>query len=147
MLTAPLDGWRHVRATGRRTRQDLARVPRDLADVHFPDRTIVPVMDSPDVHRLSTPCDTFPPAGARRLAERSGAHHTPEHGSWPDMAETGINVLSRQCLNRRIPDRETPVSEVAAWRKRRNADGTPVNWRSGAEDARIRLRPLYPSIQ
>ncbi len=147
MLTAPLDGWRHVKITDRRTRQDFARVLRDLADVHFPDRTIVLVMDSLNVHKLSTPCDTFPPAGARRLAERFEVHHTPKHGSWLNMAEIEINVLSRQCLNRRIPDRETLVSEVAAWQKRRNADGTPVNWRFRAKDARIKLRSLYPSIR
>ncbi len=147
MMTAPLDGWRHVKVTDRRTRRDFARVLRDLADTRFPDRRIIPVMDNPDTHTLSTPCDTFPPAGARRPAERSGVHHTPKHGSWLNMAETGINVLARQCPDRRIPDRETPVSEVAAWRERRNAGRRPVNWRFRTEDARIRLRSLYPSIQ
>ncbi len=147
MLTAPLDGWRHVKVTDRRTRRDFASVLKDLADTHFPDRRIILVMDNLNVHRLSTPCDTFPPAEARRPAERSGVHHTPKHGSWLNIAEIEINVLSRQCLNRRIPDRETLVSEVAAWQERRNSDGTPVNWRFRTEDARVKLKSLYPSIQ
>ncbi len=147
MLTAPLDGWRHVKVTDRRTRRDFASVLKDLADTHFPGRRIIPVMDSLNVHRLSTPCDTFPPAGARRLAERSGVHHTPKHGSWLNIAETGTNVLSRQCPDRRIPGRETLVSEVAAWQERRNSDGTPVNWRFRTEDARVKIKSLYPSIQ
>ncbi len=147
MLTAPLAGWRHVKVTDRRTRQDFAHVLRDLADTHFPDKTIVLVMDNLNTHTLSTLYDTFPPAEARRLAERFEIHHTPKHGSWLNMAEIEINVLSRQCLNRRIPDRATLVREVAAWQARRNADRTPVGWRFRTEDARIKLTSLSPSVQ
>jgi len=118
-----------------------------MADVHLPGRRIVLVMDNPDTHRLSTLYGAFPPAEASRLADRSGVHHTPKHGSWPDMAETGINVLSRQCLDRRIPDRETMVRGVAAWQRHRNGSAKPVDWRSGTDDARIRLKSLYPAIQ
>jgi len=147
MMTAPLEGWRHVEVTDRRTRQDFAAVLKDPVDIHFPAKTIVPVMDSLNTHRLSTLHERFEPAEARRIADRSGVHHTPEHGSWPDIAETGINVLARQCLARRIPDRGTMVREVAAWQGQRNADTKPVDWRSAAEDARIKLKSLYPSIQ
>ncbi len=93
MLTAPLDGWRHARVTDRGTRRDLAAVLKDLADVRFPGKRIVPVMDSLNTHTLPTLHDTFSPQEARRLAGRFGIHHTPEHGSRPDMAETGTDVL------------------------------------------------------
>jgi len=104
-------------------------------------------MDNLNTHRLSTPSGAFPPAEASRLADRSGVHHTPKDGSWPDMAETGTSVLSRQCLDRRIPDRGTMVRGVAAWQRRRNASAKPVDWRSVTGDARIRLKSLYPAIQ
>ncbi len=147
MIYAPLDGWRHVKVTDRRTRQDFARVLKDLADVHFPGKRIVLVMDNLNTHRLSTLYDTFEPAEASRLAGRFEVHYTPKHGSWLNMAEIEINVLSRQCLDRRIPDRETMISEVAAWQEYRNASAKPVNWRFRTEDARIKLKSLYPSIQ
>ena len=122
MIYAPLDGWRHFKVTDRRTRQDFARVLKDLADVHFPGKTIKLVMDNLNTHRLSTLYDTFKPAEASRLARRFEVHDTPKHGSWLNMAEIEINVLSRQCLDRRIPDRETMV------RGRRMA-GTPQRFR------------------
>ncbi len=147
MACAPLAAWRHVEVTDRRTKRDFARLLRDMADVHFPGRRIVLVMDNPDTHRLSTPCEAFDPAEASRLADRFEVHHTPKHGSWPDMAETGINVLSRQCLDRRIPDRETMVREVAAWQRHRNGSAKPVDWRFRTDYARIRLKSLYPAIQ
>ncbi|MCY4340720.1 MAG: transposase [Gammaproteobacteria bacterium] len=146
MACAPLDAWRHVEFTDRRTKRDFAGVLKDLADVHFPGRGIVPVMDGLDTHRLSTLYEAFEPAEASRLADRLKAHHTPKHGSWLNIAETGINVLSRQCLDRRIPDRETMVREVGAWQRRRNASAKPVEWRFGTDDARIRLKSLYPTI-
>lgn len=147
MIHAPLRAWRHVEITDRRTKQDFARVLRDIADVHFPDRKVVLVMDNLNTHRLSSLYETFEPAEASRLADRFEVRHTPKHGSWLNMAEIEINVLSRQCLDRRIPDRETMVSEVAAWQEHRNASAKPVNWRFRTEDARIKLKSLYPSIQ
>ncbi|MDE0520644.1 MAG: IS630 family transposase [Boseongicola sp.] len=147
MICAPLDGWRHVEVTDRRTKQDFARVLRDIADVHFPDRKVVLVMDNLNTHRLSSLHETFEPAEASRLADRFEVRHTPKHGSWLNVAEIEINVLSRQCLDRRIPDRETLVGEVAAWQGRRNASAKPVNWRFRTEAARIKLKSLYPSIQ
>ena len=147
MIFAPLDAWRHVKVTDRRTRQDFARVLKDLADVHFPGKTIKLVMDNLNTQKLSTLYDTFEPAEASRLARRFEVHYTPKHGSWFNTAEIEINVLSRQCLDRRIPDRETIVSEVAAWQEHRNASAKPVNWRFRTEDARIKLKSLYSSIQ
>ena len=147
MATAPLLAWRHVKVTDRRTKQDFARVLRDIADVHFPDKKIVLVMDNLNTHRLSTLYETFAPAEASRLADRFEARHTPKHGSWLNMAEIEINVLSRQRLARRIPDRETMISETAAWQEHRNASAKPVDWRFKTADARVQLKSLYPSVQ
>jgi len=147
MLTAPLDGGRPVKVTDRRTRPDCAPVLRDRADTHFPDKTIILVMDTLNTHTLSTLDATVPPAAARRRAERFAIHHTPRHGAGLTRAEIAIPVLSRPCLDRRIPDRETLVREGAAWQARRNADRTPVNGRFRTEDARIKLKSLYPSLQ
>ena len=147
MIYAPLNAWRHVKVTDRRTRQDFAKVLKDLADVHFPEKKIVLVMDNLNTHKLSTLYDTFEPAEASRITKRIAVHYTPKHGSWLNMAEIEINVSSRQCLNRRLPDRETMVHEVAAWQEHRNGAAKPVNWRFRTEDARIKLKSLYPSIQ
>ncbi len=147
MITAPLEGWRPVKVTDRRTRKDFADVLKDLADSHFPGKKIVLVMDNLNTHTLSTLYDTFAPAKAARLAKRFDIHHTPQHGSWLNIAEIEINVRVRQCRARRIPDRETRVREVAAWQTHRNADKRPVNWRFTTDDARIKLKSLYPSIQ
>ena len=147
MMTAPLEGWRHVKVTDRRTKQDFADVLKDLADVHFPDKTIILVMDNLNTHKLSTLHERFEPAEARRIAARFEIHHTPKHGSWLNIAEIEINVPARQCLARRIPDRETMVREIRAWQDHRNAAQHPVNWRFTTDDARIKLKSLYPSIQ
>ena len=106
--------------TDRRTRQDFARVLRDLADIHFPDREIVLVMDNLNTNKLSSLYETFVPEEASRLAGRFEIHHTPKHGSWLNMAGIEISVLYRQCLDRRIPDRETMMCEVSAWQEHRN---------------------------
>jgi len=147
MRTAPLDGGRPVQVTDRRTRRDVARVLGDRADTHFPDRRILLVMDTRNTPTLATLCATVPPAAARRRAERFAVHHTPRHGTGLTRADIAITGLSRQCLNRRIPDRETLVNAVAAWQTHRNADGTPVNGRFRTEDARVRLTSLDPSMQ
>ena len=120
MIHAPLLVRRHVEVTDRRTRQDFARVLRDIADVHFPGRRIALAIDNPDTHRLSTLCETFLPAEALRIAGRFEIHHTPKHGSWLNMAELEINALRSKCLDRRIPNRDTLCREVAAWQRDRN---------------------------
>ncbi len=147
MVYAPLEAWRHVKVTDRRRRRDFARLLADIADVHFPDRRAVPVMDNLNTHRLSTLYETSGPAEASRLADRFEVHHTPKHGSWLNMAETGTDVLSRQCLDRRIPDREAMVREVGAWQRHRNPSAKPVDWRFRTGDARVKLKSLYPSQQ
>lgn len=147
MLFAPLESWRHVTITDHRTRVDWAWCVRDLVDVHFPDaERLVIVMDNLNTHQLASFYEAFPPAEARRLAEKVEIHYTPKHGSWLNMAEIELSVLSRQCLNRRIPDQPTLIHEVAAWEARRNAEATSVNWHFTTADARIKLKRLYPSI-
>lgn len=147
MLSAPLKGWRHVKVTDRHTKQDWAKLIKEVVDVHFPDKKIILVMDNLNTHKLGSLYATFEPEEARRIAERLEIHYTPKHGSWLDMAEIEIGVLSRQCLNRRIPDQETLRDEVTAWEEQRNRDAICVNWRFTTKDARIRLKSLYPSIQ
>ena len=107
MLSAPLEGWRHVEVTERRTKVDWAEVIRDLVDVHYPDKRIVLVMDNLNTHGPASLYKAFSPWEARRITERLEIHYTPKHGSWLNMAEIEIGVLRRQCLDRRIADRET----------------------------------------
>lgn len=147
MLFAPLIGWRHVKVTDRHTKIDWAHVIKDLVDTHFPDKTIVLVMDNLNTHKLGSLYEAFEPDEARRIAERLEIHYTPKHGSWLDMAEIEIGVLSGQCLNRRIPDQETLRTEIKAWQAHRNQKAVGVNWRFTTADARIKLKSLYPSIQ
>jgi hypothetical protein len=147
MLFAPLEGWRHVKVTERRTRCDFAEVIRELVDVHFPEaEKIVLVMDNLNTHKPSSLYEAFPPAEARRLVERLEIHYTPKHGSWLDMAETELSVLTKQCLDRRIPDMATLKSEVAAWERQRNGQQATIDWRFTTDQARIKLKRLYPSI-
>ena len=147
MLSAPLEGWRHVEVTERRTKEDWAGVIRDLVDVHYPGKRIVLVMDNLNTHSPASFYKAFSPSEARRIIERLEIHYTPKHGSWLNMAEIEIGVLRRQCLDRRIPDRETLGEEVRAWQRRRNKNGNTVDWRFTTEDARIKLKSLYPPVQ
>ena len=120
MLFAPLEGWRHVKVTGRHTKIDWAQLIKELVDEHYPSKKIVLVMDNLNTHKLGSLYEAFAPEEARRIAERLEIHYTPKHGSWLDMAEIEIGVLSRQCLNRRIPDQETLKNEIEAWEEKRN---------------------------
>ena len=146
MLFAPLAGWRHVKVTDRHTKIDWAVLIKELVDVHFPDKRIILVMDNLNTHKLGSLYEAFEPQEARRISERLEIHYTPKHGSWLDMAEIEIGVMSRQCLNRRIPDQETLRSEIDAWQQQRNQKSVAVNWRFTTDDARIKLTSLYPSI-
>jgi len=147
MLFAPLEGWRHVKVTDRRTIVDFAQVLRDLSDVHFPDaEKIVLVMDNLNTHKLSTLYRAFPPEEARRLFERFEVHHTPKHASWLNMAECELSVLGRQCLARRMDSRELLATEVGAWQEPRNAAEVRVDWQFRTPDARIKLKRLYPLL-
>ena len=148
MAVEPLAGQRYVTVTDRRTAVDFARIVKDLLEVRYPHADkVVLVLDNLNTHKPAALYQAFEPAVAWRLLERLDIHHTPKHGSWLNMAEIELSVLSQQCLNRRIPDAVTLVREVAAWQQARNADPRPVNWRFTTADARIKLKHLYPSIQ
>ena len=148
MLFAPLEGWRRVEVTDRRTKADWARVVRQLVDEDYPHKDrIVLVMDNLNPHHPSSLYDAFESAEARRIAERLEVHYTPKHGSWLDMAEIEIGVMARQCLDRRIPDQSVLRREVGGWQQQRNRDAIRVDWRFTTSDARIKLKSLYPSIQ
>ncbi len=147
MLFAPLEGWRHVKVTDRHTKIDWAHLMKELVDDHYPNKKIILVMDNLNTHKLGSLYEAFSPEEARRIAERLEIHYTPKHGSWLDMAEIEIGILSRQCLNRRIPDQETLRFEINAWQELRNKKAICVNWRFTTADARIKLKSLYPSIQ
>lgn len=148
MLFAPLVGWRHVAVRDQRTAIDYAYVLRDLADVHFPDaEKIMLVQDNLNTHKPASLYKAFPPAEARRIAERFEWHYTPKHGSWMNIAECELSVLARQCLDRRIPEQTSLETEVNAWTTTRNAKKTKVKWHFTTEDARIKLSQLYPQIQ
>ncbi len=147
MFFAPLLNWRHVKITDRRTKADWAECMRELVDVHFPDaERITLVQDQLNTHDPSALYEVFAPAEAKRILDRLEFHSTPKHGSWLNMAEIELSVLNRQCLDRCIPNKGTLVHETAAWATRRNSNGTTVNWRFTTDDARIKLKRLYPSI-
>ena len=133
--------------TERRTKADWARVIKDLVDVRYPraDRVVL-VLDNLNTHTPAALYEAFPQAEARRIVEHLEIHYTPKHGSWLNVAEIELSTMSGQCLHRRIPDRETLEREVAAWEAERNALGGPVNWRFTTEDARVKLKRLYPSL-
>jgi hypothetical protein len=148
LLCAPLVGWRSVTVTERRTRTDWAALMRDLVDVHFPHAPrITLVLDNLNTHDPASLYQTFEPAEARRILDRLEIHHTPKPGSWLNMAEIEFSVLSRQCLDRRIDNPTTLATEVAAWVTARNDDGAISDWRFTTDDARIKLRHLYPIQQ
>ena len=146
MTVEPLVGKRHVFVTDRRTKQDFAELLRCLAEEDYPDaEIIVLVTDNLNTHSPACLYERFGPAEARRLAQRFEWHYTPEHGSWLNMAEIELSILSRQCTHRRIPNKETLVSEVSAWQKDRNQVQVQIDWQFTTEDARIKLKHLYPA--
>ena len=148
MFAEPLAGWRQTLVTERRTAVDWAVAVRDLVDSRYADaRIIVLVMDNLNTHTLGSLYEAFPPAEARRIAKRLEIHHTPKHGSWLNMAENELSALSRQCLARRIGAIENLRSEVHAWEATRNTEQVHVQWRFTIDQARIKLRNVYPVIQ
>ena len=148
MVFEPLAGRRRVKVTDRRTTADFAEVVRQLADKWYPKaEKIILVMDNLNTHKPASLYEVFEPKEARRLLERLEIHYTPKHGSWLDMAETELGVLNNQCLDRRVPNKTTLRSEVAAWEKSRNKARCKINWRFTTKDARIKLKRLYPSFQ
>lgn len=147
MMFAPLEGWRHVKITDRHAALDYAQVLKDLSDTHFPRATkIVLVQDNLATHKPASLYEAFAAAEARRLVERFEWHYTPKHGSWLDMAESELSVLSSQCLDRRIPDKAMLIAEVATWEDDRNKNNTKADWQFNTADARIKLKRLYPTL-
>lgn len=147
LAVEPLAGRRHTWVRERRTKLDCADVLRDLVDDVYPEaEKIVLVVDNLNIHHPACLYERFEPAEARRIAERIEWHYTPEHGSWLNIAEIELSVLKRQCLRARLPDPETVRSKVTAWQARRNSEPTKIDWRFTAEDARIKLKRLYPVV-
>jgi len=148
MIFEPLVGKRHIEITDQRRREDWARVMQKVSDELYPQaEKIVVVMDHLNTHTPAAFYPVFEPREARRLVERFEFHYTPKHGSWLNMAEIELSALVRQCLDRRIPDKETLIREVKAWQDQRNAEVVKVHWRFTTADARIKLRSLYPKIE
>lgn len=148
VFTEPLGNWRCVEVTKTRTRIDWAEQMKNLVDVYYPQATTVRVvMDNLNTHSLGSLYEAFPPEEARRIAEKVEIHYTPKHGSWLNIAEIELRVLTVQCLKRRIPNVEILRREVQAWEAERNASGAEVDWQFTSDDARIHLKQLYPRFQ
>ncbi len=147
LVSEPLQGWRQVRLSTQRTRIDWAHCVKELVDVHYPTaERLVLVLDQLNTHSPASLYDAFPPAEAKRLADKLEIHYTPKHGSWLNMAEIELSALQRQCLARRLGTRVTMEREVAACTAARNEAATTIDWRFTTADARIKLKRLYPVI-
>jgi len=147
MFFEPLGGKRYVTVTDHRTKTDWAHQIKTLLDNQYADaEKVILVMDNLNTHTGASLYETFEPAEARRLLDRLEIHYTPKHGSWLNMAEIELRVLTSQCLKRRIPDLKSLAGEVGAWQSERNASGARVEWRFTTTDARIKLKRLYPII-
>jgi hypothetical protein len=147
LAVAPLLGWRKVRVTGQRTAYDLAEQLRQLVEDDFPQAArIVLVTDNLNTHTPACLYERFPAAQARAIAAKLEWHYTPEHGSWLNVAECELAVLSRQCLDQRFADQAALVQAAAAWERKRNAEHCTVHWQFTTPDARIKLRRLYPTL-
>ena len=148
MFTEPLGSWRKVSVRQTKTMIDWAQEIQRLLDVDYPDaQKIILVCDNLNTHKVASLYEAFEPKEARRLVERLEMHYTPKHGSWLNVAEIELSVLTKQCLDRRIPDMATLQQEAKAWYCKRNSNQKAVDWHFTTEDARIKLKKLYPQIQ
>ena len=148
MMCEPLRGWRSVRVTDRRTRKDYAECLRELVDIHYPRaQKVVLVQDNLNTHSGGSLYERFPPQEALRILNRIEFHYTPKHGSWLNMAESEIGILSQQCLDRRLDCQTKLAHEVAAWQHQRNRKSARVHWTFTLAVARQKLRKLYPTIE
>lgn len=148
MFFEPLGGKRHVEVTDQRTAVDFAEGMKLLVDELYPAaEEIIVVLDNLNTHTKASLYKAFPAIEAKRIADRITLEYTPKHGSWLNMAESEFSVLSRQCLNRRIPDQETLIKEIESWQKDRNQRAVTTDWQFKVEDARIKLRSLYPKFK
>jgi len=147
MMFEPLVGKRHVKITNRRTKKDWAECVRQLVDEIYPQAdSIVLVLDNLNTHKKASLYEAFEPTEAKRIADKLEIHYTPKHGSWLNMAEIEMSVLSRQCLAERMDNVKRLEKGATAWAEKRNAKGAKVDWRFTTDDARIKLKKLYPSI-
>ena len=143
----PLAGWRHLKVTSHRTAQDFALCMKELVDVFFPLAMMIRVvLDNLNTHTPAALYQTFPPEEAKRILSKLEFHYTPKHGSWLNMVEIELAVVSRQCLNRPIPNQETMTREIESWEQERNQQKATVNWRFTNQDARVKLERLYPQL-
>jgi len=143
----PLAGRRHVEVSGRRTRIDWANFICGMLDIRYPDaEKVVLVMDNLNTHGIASLYEAFPPAEALRLARRLEIHYTPKHGSWLNIAEIELSALKRQCLPERIPSMEQMKRKIKVWNQDRNTRQTKVDWQFSTENARIKLKRLYPKL-
>ena len=148
LFFSPLVSWRHIKVTEQRTHRDWAHCMKDLVDIHFPEATRIRlIQDNLNTHNPAFLYEVFDAAEAKRILDKLVFHFTPKHGSWLNMAEIEFSVLSRQCLNRRIGDEEGLVHEIVTWEENRNRSQATVNWQFTTDDARIKLKKLYPSIE
>ena len=146
VMVEPLGGWRNVEVTDRRTSIDFAHQMKALVDEHYPRAEVIRiVLDNLSSHTPAALHQAFPPEGARRLTRKLEFHYTPKHGSWLNMAEIEISVLARQCLRRRIADKDTLRQEIAPWQANRNRQQATIQWNFSTADARTKLNRLYPS--
>lgn len=143
----PLTGKRYVKVTERRTKRDWAEFIREIVDKQYQlAKKVILVMDHLNTHVLYALYEVFDPEEARRIVDQLEIHYTPKHGSWLNMAEIELSVLSRQCLDRRMGSEEELKQEVSAWQEKRNTQKIKVNWHFTTQDARIKLKRLYPSL-
>ena len=143
----PLTGKRKVEITDHRKKIDWAQFIKDMVDIDYPAaEKITLVMDNLNTHVGSSLYEAFEPAEAKRILDKLEFHYTPKHGSWLNMAEIELSHLNRQCLDRRIADKESIIEEVSAWNIERNQQATVVNWQFTTADARIKLKRLYPVL-
>lgn len=147
IFTEPLAGFRHVAVRERRTRMEWAEQVRELLDVYYKDSPKIKlVMDNLNTHTIASLYQAFDPQTARRLAKRLEIHYTPKHGSWLNIAEIELSAMTKQCLERRIPSIETLASELSEWEHHRNSSQKTVDWQFTTEDARVKLKRLYPQF-
>lgn len=148
MFTEPLGGWRKVNVRERKTSVDWAHEIKALLNEDYPEaEKVILVCDNLNTHKVASLYETFEPKQARQIAERLEIHYTPKHGSWLNIAEIELSVFTRQCLDRRIPDRVKLQQEAQAWYRKRNTGQKAVDWQFTTEDARVKLKRLYPQIQ
>lgn len=148
LFTEPLHGWRKVNVRRQRTAVDWAAEIKELLTIDYPEPLIVTLIcDNLNTHTFASLYETLPPDEARFLAKRLEIHYTPKHGSWLNVAECELSVLTKQCLAQRIPDRPTLQTVTKGWEVERNGKQKGVDWQFTTDDARIKLKHLYPIIK